>query len=539
MKKRIVLIIVLMSVITLINAQNWQWANSGGGPSGDYSNNICTDKHGNVYISGSIMSSPVYFHTDTLTTNGFNDCFIAKYDIDGNEIWVKRFGGPNTYMASEGSPGICFDTVSNYLYLVGSFVTSCSLDTIILTTGIGDRQIVIAKFDPDGHCKWAKSAGGIGSDNAGIPIITEDGSLIFTGDVQYWGDFDTISIPSGGFIAKYDSSGNCIWAKKMFTGCGNGAFALYNSDIFALGINNDTIVGIDTLTIIAPSSRGKFLARFDSLCNIKWVRFFGGPDNYTGGDMVTDKLGNCYFSGVFSGSYSIFGNDTIFSEGYTEYYLAKYDRNGNKKWIRQAHATASADGEGIALDASNNILLTGSFTDTIHFDSNEIVASGGQDMFVARYDSSGNFMNVVHQGYGEGNDITCDVNGAVLITGDFMNSIDFGSTTLESHGSLDAFVAKLTSFTNDTKEFQNPNNGLLIYANPTTGKCNITVPDEFLNEEQLVLCIYNLNGQLIQKQQLVMSDNKISLSLEQEAKGVYTATLSNGKKVYTGKIVFE
>ena len=83
------------------------------------------------------------------------------------------------------------------------------------------------------------------------------------------------------------------------------------------------------------------------------------------------------------------------------------------------------------------------------------------------------------------------------------------------------------------------NNQLIIYANPTTGKCNINVPDEFLNEPNLTLSIFDNSGKLIQQQKLEMIENKIKLDLDAEAKGIYTALLSNGKKSYSGKIVFE
>ncbi len=77
-----------------------------------------------------------------------------------------------------------------------------------------------------------------------------------------------------------------------------------------------------------------------------------------------------------------------------------------------------------------------------------------------------------------------------------------------------------------------------IYPNPTTGKYNITVPDEFVNEKNLTLTIFDNSGKLIQQKKLEMSEGKIKLDLEQEAKGIYNVTLSNGKKVYAGKIVF-
>lgn len=539
MKNLILILAVFLLLSYSSNAQTWAWANSGGGPSGDYGRQICCDNDGNIYMSGSIMSSPVYFQTDTLITNGFNDCFIAKYNASGEEQWVIQFGGNNTYAQGEGVTGICFDTISNHLYLAGSFVTSCSFDSLHLTTGEGDKQILVAKFDANGHCLWAKSAGGPGRDVAGNPLITEDGSLMIAGDLEYGGYFESDYVPAGGFIARFDSLGNYLWGKKIFTNC-SGEIALYNSDIFALYATNASTFTIDTLTITEPSIKWKFLARFDSVGTVKWVRVFGGPENLSWGNLVMDNFGNCYFPGMFSGSYALFGNDSLYSGGAKNYYLAKYDQNGNKKWLQQAIAPIDIFGEGMALDAGANLVVTGSFSDTVQFDTVQLIANGIEDAFVARYDSSGNYMNAIQVGMrASGKDIICDVNGSIIITGEFFDAIDFGITTLESNGSCDAWVAKLSSFALNIKEAEKTNKGLLIYANPTTGNCNIQVPDDFLYEDNLVLSIYNLNGQLIQQQSLVMNQEKVALNLEAEAKGVYTAVLSNGKKSYTGKIIFE
>ena len=102
------------------------------------------------------------------------------------------------------------------------------------------------------------------------------------------------------------------------------------------------------------------------------------------------------------------------------------------------------------------------------------------------------------------------------------------------------YISKATAITGIVGPPKNKtNNQLLIYANPTTGKCNIIVPDELINEPNLTLSIFDNSGKLIQQQKLEMSENKIKLNLDEEAKGIYTAILSNGKKSYTGKIVFE
>ena len=65
------------------------------------------------------------------------------------------------------------------------------------------------------------------------------------------------------------------------------------------------------------------------------------------------------------------------------------------------------------------------------------------------------------------------------------------------------------------------------------------MPDDFVNEKNLVLSICDNKGKLIQQKTLQMNEGNIKLNLEQEAKGVYNVVLINNKKSYNGKIVFE
>lgn len=131
-----------------------------------------------------------------------------------------------------------------------------------------------------------------------------------------------------------------------------------------------------------------------------------------------------------------------------------------------------------------------------------------------------------------------NANGNAYVCGNFDNTITIGSNTYTSYGDKDIFIAKLDEIVGISEE-RITSNKLLIYANPTAGKCTITVPDEFINENYLQLTIFDNSGKIIQQKNVEMNDGKIKLNLEAEAKGMYNVTLGNGKKNYSGKIVFE
>jgi type IX secretion system substrate protein/photosynthesis system II assembly factor YCF48-like protein len=89
------------------------------------------------------------------------------------------------------------------------------------------------------------------------------------------------------------------------------------------------------------------------------------------------------------------------------------------------------------------------------------------------------------------------------------------------------------------EEVRSATNQLIIYANPTKGTCNVTIPEEFQHEKNLTLQIFDNTGKLLQQTKVEMQQEKVKVNLEEEAKGVYNVILSNGKKSYNGKIVFE
>ena len=84
-------------------------------------------------------------------------------------------------------------------------------ETILYSTG--DREIFMAKYDPEGSLEWAKSAGG-GNIDSGFGVFPlPDGSALLTGRFESTATFgageekETVLSSAGGydfFIAKFN-----------------------------------------------------------------------------------------------------------------------------------------------------------------------------------------------------------------------------------------------------------------------------------------------------------------------------------------------
>lgn len=133
-------------------------------------------------------------------------------------------------------------------------------------------------------------------------------------------------------------------------------------------------------------------------------------------------------------------------------YISKLDPAGNFVWANQINATA----EGIAVDNSGNIYITGLFSNTADFDPGagvfNLTASGDKDIFVLKLDQAGNFIwaeNLGGTGEASGYSLALDVAGNVYMTGTFKGTIVFNPGTclgtFTSTGSGDIFVSEIES----------------------------------------------------------------------------------------------
>ena len=76
----------------------------------------------------------------------------------------------------------------------------------------------LAKYNSDGTLVWLKRAGGTGADIAHGIVVDSAGNIAIVGEFQNTASFDSNSIVALGlgdaFIAKYDSNGNNLWARR-------------------------------------------------------------------------------------------------------------------------------------------------------------------------------------------------------------------------------------------------------------------------------------------------------------------------------------
>jgi len=297
---------------------------------------------------------------------------------------------------------------------------------------------------------WAKSTNGIGnelstsitSDNNGNTIVTgyfKDSSVSFgSTTLNNLGDYDI-------FIAKYDGAGNILWAKSA-SGISfdypNDVTTDVNGNIYLVGISNSSSLTFGTTTF---NNKGGFILKYDAQGNEIWAKSISGTVN----GIVTDINGNIYVAGGFTDSTILLGSNNLVNNGMTDFFVLKYDNNGNVLWAKSNGGTSYEYINKISIDSIGNIYITGEFGQSLTFGTTTLISSGFRDIFIAKYDNSG---NIIWSNSFGGNDseyvhnISTDFNGNTYVIGDFYSAVlTVGTTSLININNSDLFIVKYDS----------------------------------------------------------------------------------------------
>ena len=375
------------------------WAISPPGTDYDMPYAVATDASGNVVVAGLFSSPVITFGSISLTNAGIEDAFVAKYDAAGNVMWAKRAGGADW----DHAHGLAVDGTGN-VFLAGSYRSpSIIFGSITLTnTAAGIYDAFLVKYDSGGNVLWAAAAGGPGN-NLPMSLSTDQwGNVFMTG--AYTGPlmtFGSMTVTNKGlddlFIAKYDESGNVLWAKSEGGSREDNCYSVATD-----GAGNAYITGLfrsETITfgtIDLWNSAGWypttdiFLTKYDGSGNVLWASGAGGLQNDQANSVVTDADGNVFFTGFFYSDSATFGSTILVNANdHSDMFLAKFDPAGSNLWALRAGGTDDDNGSSVAVDPTGNIFMTGTFASpVITFGFDTLNNSGGGDLFLARLDDN-------------------------------------------------------------------------------------------------------------------------------------------------------
>jgi Beta-propeller repeat len=154
-----------------------------------------------------------------------------------------------------------------------------------------------------------------------------------------------------------------------------------------------------------------------------WSKLIGAPGVHDGGHAIaTDKDGNVIVAGTFSNSINL-GGSTLVSAGSDDIYVAKFSPSGSHIWSRSIGGSGTDTVNGITSDADGNIVVLGQFSGQANYGGGNLSSYGATDIFLASYaKSNGAYRWSKHFG-GTGNDTAYSL--VATSTGDIIIAAGF------------------------------------------------------------------------------------------------------------------
>ena len=536
-----------------IKAQQYKFAKRVGGTQFENAMGIALDSMGNIIVSG-YFSGTADFDPGTtnytLTSNGGNDIFLAKYDSAGNFVWAIHVGGAGEEF-NYTDPAV--DEYGN-IYLCGVFNSNTDFNpkgNAVIATNRGQQDGFVAKYDSTGLLQWVRGVGGALNDDV-YRIDYKNYLVLFAGsfaDSSYVDDGLTITPLYGSGSAdvvfgKFNPNGNLFWLNTLK---GNGEDHSYNitaginGKTYLTGTFEDTLIfdfgGVNPDTLFADGLAA-FTASFSNLGNYYWS--FPIENAYPFG-LKVDHNGDILTCGQFS-NFADFDPDadtmTLIAQGSFDGYFAKYTNGGNYVFAKRIGGNGSDICYTIAELSNSSILVSGYFFNTADFDPDVTVASlnsnGFADIYLAHYDSLGNYLSAFGCGspaFEFCRNMTCNSIDEVFLCGGFEQVVDFNPApainTLVSAGSRDGYFVKYAFPTTSVHNMSSAD--LLIYPNPFVNQINIS--DNF---KQTQLILTDVLGNIIYKA-IISAQTKINTELL--SPGIYFLTIASGENVSTRKLL--
>lgn len=267
----------------------------------------------------------------------------------------------------------------------------------------------------------------------------------------------------------------CIWGKSYgnpFQSEGPSGMAIDNSgNTYLTGFFYGSSVKFDSFTVSKIGNNGgsptSFFAKLDESGKVQWAN---GPLGVsTSWGVAVDQSGNSFFCGRYSDSIHFDGIRLIDTSAKSPVYVAKYDANGNAKWVIQL--SGMADCNAIATDTEGNIFIAGSFSNyPLSYESVVLqnLPYSDVNVFLLKLSPQGHLIwarspvvstwkdrSNANEAWGLGT----DADGSVFISGYYNGErISFGSHSLSNQGKgNNLFVVKYDK------------NGNVLWANQANG----------------------------------------------------------------------
>ena len=384
---------------------------------------------------------------------------------------------------SDSGSAIALDN-SNNVYIIGYTYSSDFPITIGAFNGTfsSKRDVFVSKLSSDGQSLIFSTFLGGGEDDIGVDIVLDSiNNVYITGytynsttkfpttsgayDESYIGDADV-------FVTKLAANGSSLIFSSLIGGSGYEYVSAIKLDTsnrpYITGYTADAAVDFPTTSGVYDETHNGvtdvFITRFSSNGGSIISTLIGGSDRDGGLDLILDNSNDVYIAGYSNDSVGVDYPSTpgVFHETHNidfDAFITKLSADlTTLQFSTFIGNTGSDRGIALALDSSNNIVISGYTTSTDFSTTNgafDTTPNGNNDVFISKLSSDGStLINSTLIG-GSGIDFLYDMkldnSDTVYITGEAFQTINNNYPTTsgaynETHnGYIDAFITVVSS----------------------------------------------------------------------------------------------
>jgi len=339
----------------------------------------------------------------------------------GMAPWTRQLGTSGFDVAT----AITSDPVGN-IYVAG--YTDGALDG---QSSAGNNDLFITKYDLNGVKQWTRQLGTAGDDSANAITCDAAGNVYAAGYTSGALDGQPFAGGLDAFINKYDTNGEKQWTRQLGTAGDDRANAITSDaagNVYAAGYTVGALVGQ-----ASAGSLDLFITKYDTHGVKQWTRQLGTANVDSANAITSDAAGNIYAAGSTSGAL-----DGQTNSGGTDFFITKYDTNGEKQWTKLLGTTGEDISHAITSDAVGNVYVTGETDSAL---DGQIFSGSSLELFITKYNTNGVKQWTRQLGSASitlANAITSDAVGNVYAAGYVSGALD-GQT---SAGGRDLFIIK-------------------------------------------------------------------------------------------------
>jgi hypothetical protein len=445
------LLIVTIVPLAMMAQPRWNWVRSLVGPTFDEVTSLAQGPDGNLHVTGPFSDS---ISVNGLVVRGVGnyDAYTARFNKNGNVVDADVYGGYD----ADDSRSIAVDNKGN-IYVCGSFFDQVLISGEVFdAVGTFGGDMFLAKFDKTGVLQWANVFGSEDYDEV-APYVAVDslGSVYLAGGFGETGIFGNKTLQSAGssdiFVIKLSALGEVIWAR------GRGGAELDEAKAISVSPNGDRIYVTSTFSGSAMFGSKQLVSFFNKMDFAVealsadgaqlWLKRIGHAEDDRYINTTADATGNLLITGAMSGKMS-FDQTVIEANGefFPDMFLTRMTKAGAFDFIKHFGGPYSDVGLAVATDAKGAIFVGGYFDSSSVYDGYVVTSEGGNDAFIARFFSTGEFEWIRTAGGpydDEGRGVAVSPDGIPYLAGVFDTYMDFSDLARIEGRFVDGFVAAL------------------------------------------------------------------------------------------------